>query len=111
MAGIKITELSPAGSELFQDSESFLEDMLNDELGNIRGGYSYIQYQLLLQILNRLTAVTIQLPVSSIQTVASNSVNNNTINSAGNNAIGIGNSIFNGLTINGLSLSNVNTVR
>ncbi len=102
MAGIKITELSPAGSELFQDSESFLEDMLNDELGSIRGGYSYMQYQLLLQILNRLTAVTIQLPVSSIQTVTSNSANNNTFR--------IGNNIANGLTINGLSHSNVNTV-
>jgi hypothetical protein len=37
MAHIKISDLSPAGSQFFQDSESFLGDLTEDELG-IRGG-------------------------------------------------------------------------
>jgi hypothetical protein len=37
MANIKISDLSPAGSGFFQDSESFLGDLTEDELG-IRGG-------------------------------------------------------------------------
>ena len=37
MAEIKITELRPAGSELFQDSESFLNE-LNDQEMSIVGG-------------------------------------------------------------------------
>jgi hypothetical protein len=37
MANIKISDLSPAGSQFFQDSESFLGDLTEDELG-IRGG-------------------------------------------------------------------------
>ncbi|NJM71888.1 MAG: hypothetical protein HC862_17750 [Scytonema sp. RU_4_4] len=37
MADIKITELRPAGSELFQDSESFLNE-LNDQEMSVFGG-------------------------------------------------------------------------
>ncbi|BAU13090.1 hypothetical protein LEP3755_36270 [Leptolyngbya sp. NIES-3755] len=37
MASIKISELRPVGSELFQDSESFLNE-LNDRDLDIRGG-------------------------------------------------------------------------
>ncbi|MDZ8109384.1 MAG: hypothetical protein RM338_27665 [Nostoc sp. DedQUE12a] len=37
MANIKINNLSPAGSELFQDSESFLNELTDAELGT-RGG-------------------------------------------------------------------------
>lgn len=32
MATIKLTELRPAGSELFEDSETFLNELTNDEL-------------------------------------------------------------------------------
>ena len=38
MAVIKISELRPAGSELFQDSESFLNE-LNDQEMSVSGGY------------------------------------------------------------------------
>lgn len=38
MASIKINELRPAGSELFQDSESFLNELTNEELGTVEGG-------------------------------------------------------------------------
>ena len=37
MAVIKISELRPAGSELFQDSESFLNDLSEREVGAIEG--------------------------------------------------------------------------
>ncbi|MHC5937797.1 hypothetical protein [Nostoc sp.] len=37
MASIKISELRPAGSELFQDSESFLQELGAQEMG-ITGG-------------------------------------------------------------------------
>jgi hypothetical protein len=38
MAKLKISELSPAGSELFQDSENFLEELSDRELGLVIGG-------------------------------------------------------------------------
>ncbi|MEH1909627.1 MAG: hypothetical protein V7L05_05485 [Nostoc sp.] len=39
MASIKISELRPAGSELFQDSESFLQELGAQEMG-ITGGFT-----------------------------------------------------------------------
>lgn len=38
MATIEISDLHPAGSDLFIDSESFLNDLNADELGDINGG-------------------------------------------------------------------------
>jgi hypothetical protein len=38
MAKIKISELNPAGAELFQDSENFLEELSDRELGFVGGG-------------------------------------------------------------------------
>jgi soluble P-type ATPase len=38
MAKLKITELNPAGSELFQDSENFLEELSDRELNLVVGG-------------------------------------------------------------------------
>lgn len=38
MNSIKISDLRPAGSELFQDSESFLTELRGDELADIKGG-------------------------------------------------------------------------
>ena len=37
MAKIKLSELSPAGSELLQDSESFLNELKDYELENVIG--------------------------------------------------------------------------
>jgi hypothetical protein len=37
MPTIKISQLSPVGSELFQDSESFLSELADEELGIIGG--------------------------------------------------------------------------
>ncbi|MDJ0532288.1 MAG: hypothetical protein QNJ70_07275 [Xenococcaceae cyanobacterium MO_207.B15] len=40
MAQLKLSELSPPGSELFQDSESFLEELSDRELDFVVGGDS-----------------------------------------------------------------------
>lgn len=38
MAKIKLSELSPAGSELFQDAENFLPELSDREIENVIGG-------------------------------------------------------------------------
>jgi hypothetical protein len=38
MATLKISELNPAGAELFQDSENFLEELSDREIGLVVGG-------------------------------------------------------------------------
>lgn len=38
MASIKVTELRPAGSELFQDSESFLNELSDSQIDHVVGG-------------------------------------------------------------------------
>ena len=42
MAVIKISELRPAGSELFQDSESFLNELNDQEMSTLGGGDVFI---------------------------------------------------------------------
>lgn len=39
MARIKLNDLSPIGSELFQDSESFLNELSSEELIGVQGGF------------------------------------------------------------------------
>ncbi|WP_157162562.1 hypothetical protein [Cylindrospermum stagnale] len=41
MANLKIDELQSAGTELFEDSESFLNELNSNELANAVGGYGY----------------------------------------------------------------------
>lgn len=38
MSRIRISELYPTGLELFEDSESFLNELSDQELGQIKGG-------------------------------------------------------------------------
>lgn len=38
MASIKIFNLYPAGSELFKDSENFMTELVDNEIGSINGG-------------------------------------------------------------------------
>lgn len=40
MSKIKINDLHSAGSDLFSDSESFMSDLVDSELGTIHGGWS-----------------------------------------------------------------------
>lgn len=44
MASIKIFNLHSAGSELFKDSESFMTELVDNELGSINGGKGIVQY-------------------------------------------------------------------
>ncbi len=38
MASIKISDLRPSGFDLFEDSESFLEELNDENMGIINGG-------------------------------------------------------------------------
>jgi hypothetical protein len=38
MANIKINDIKPAGVELFADYESFMDQLVDSELNNIKGG-------------------------------------------------------------------------
>ncbi len=38
MASVKIFDLYPAGSKLFKDSESFMTELVDNEIGSINGG-------------------------------------------------------------------------
>ena len=44
MATIKISDLHSAGSELFMDSESYLNELTNDELNIAHGGLFFSPY-------------------------------------------------------------------
>jgi hypothetical protein len=49
MANIKVSELSSAGSELFMDSESFLQDLADTDVMSVHGGegngfQKYLEY-------------------------------------------------------------------
>jgi len=104
MAKIKITDLSPTGSKLFHDSESFLDELSDGEIGSIKGG-DVFNYKLLLEILRKHTiAYNVQLTGKTLQTAFSNSINgNDVINDLNRNTIV-------GQTLNGLSLNNINTI-
>ncbi|MBD2533346.1 hypothetical protein H6G97_28795 [Nostoc flagelliforme FACHB-838] len=39
MANIAISDLHTVGANLFQDSESFLNDITNEEMTNLSGGF------------------------------------------------------------------------
>ena len=41
MANINISDLRPAGADLFLDSESYLNDLTEGEMINIGGGWSW----------------------------------------------------------------------
>ncbi|MCC5647542.1 hypothetical protein LC607_32470 [Nostoc sp. CHAB 5824] len=65
MASIKISELRPAGSELFQDSESFLNELNEKETLSLVGG--------------AFTAVGVSVSAQTVVSINGNSVNANTV--------------------------------
>ena len=65
MASIKISELRPAGSELFQDSESFLNELSEREMGSLEGG--------------AFTAVGVSISEQTVVSVNGNTFNANTL--------------------------------
>ncbi|MGL5875737.1 MAG: hypothetical protein ACRC2R_25815 [Xenococcaceae cyanobacterium] len=44
MANLNISNLEPAGSDLFEDNENFLADLNDSESGDVAGGHSYYGY-------------------------------------------------------------------
>jgi hypothetical protein len=44
MASITLSELRPVGSELFQDSESYLNELGDREVNSVVGGFFDYQY-------------------------------------------------------------------
>jgi DNA replication initiation complex subunit (GINS family) len=45
MSNIKISELQPTGLELFQDCESFINELTDQEIGSIKGGIdTYVNF-------------------------------------------------------------------
>lgn len=44
MANIAISDLRPVGANLFQDSESFLNDITSEEMTNLSGGFFFSFY-------------------------------------------------------------------
>ncbi|MDJ0590124.1 MAG: hypothetical protein QNJ72_09040 [Pleurocapsa sp. MO_226.B13] len=43
MSKIQLSELNPAGSELFEDSENFMNELNDEEMGNVVGGLTFAQ--------------------------------------------------------------------
>ncbi len=72
MPNIKISELYPLGSDLFQDSESFLNEMSNDEIQGLIGG-------------RRGGRLVLNIGTVNINTVFSANTNTINANSIGNN--------------------------
>lgn len=92
MAVIDISELNPAGSQLFQDSESFLNELTDDEIVGVEGGLNLTNY--LKQLSFNLADLTKLKSAQTILGIQGNSVRNNTIN---------------GQTYNARTANNVNT--
>ena len=44
MASIQINDLCPVGSELFNDSESFLQELSTEDINELLGGGGYIRF-------------------------------------------------------------------
>lgn len=44
MTSIEISNLYSVGSELFKDSESFMAELVDSELGSIKGGIGTLPY-------------------------------------------------------------------
>ena len=41
MSEIKLSNLNPAGSELFQDSESYISELNEQEMASVVGGFTF----------------------------------------------------------------------
>ncbi len=70
MASIKISELRPAGSELFQDSESFLQELGAQEMG-ITGGFTFAN-----SIANTIGNSSVVVATKNANTVNANTIGN-----------------------------------
>lgn len=87
MTTIKISELAPTGSGLFEDHESFLHELTDEDLGGIEGGLRYTYFVQITKLLKRDRWGKGQ----TMNTARGNSMNNNTINGRGFNGQTFGN--------------------
>lgn len=69
MAQIELSELSPAGCELFQDSESFLNELNDREIAGVAGGGGVSG--IVTQIISQGSAVASQNSISGGQNTVS----------------------------------------
>ncbi|MBE9168979.1 hypothetical protein IQ238_16145 [Pleurocapsales cyanobacterium LEGE 06147] len=94
MAQIRISGLNSAGSELFADGESFLQELAEDELAAIAGGF-------------------LKINLSNLSILSEQSFDFNYFRAQGTAVSGLGNSVnnntINGQTYNANSVSNINT--
>lgn len=58
MAEIKLSELRPAGSELLQDSESFLTELSDRELDNVVGGHNQSHFTIYIKPFTNIEPIT-----------------------------------------------------
>jgi len=79
MSSIKVIDLCPTGAELFHDSESFLNELSDDEM-SIVGAGRFGKFQSLVNVVINITSNTVF------------TVNGNTVN---------GNTFGNGVTVRG----------
>lgn len=101
MSEIKITELNPTGIELFQDSESFLQELSEDEIGIVKGGNLTVNLSDLTIDLSKITVDLSELQ-NIINARGANSLNSLQLPMEGNTAIG--------RTVNARTAGNFNTV-
>lgn len=99
MSSIEISNLHPVGYELFQSTESFLDELAEHEIEAVRGGCTGLNYQDFLLLVEKLSIATLdarQLQEGrTVATVYGNSINNNTVN---------------GQTFNARTAANANTM-
>jgi len=98
MASIQIYKLLPIGFELFEDSESFLNNLTDEEISIVKGGHLSCDLR---NFLREITVGSSQFHVlgaydyQTVANVQGNSINNNT---------------YIGQGINAVSYSNANTI-
>lgn len=72
MSFIQISELRPVGSELFQDSESYLQELSSQETGTIEGGYNGLVLTSVIEspLVNSLLTISQGISVNTISAVS-----------------------------------------
>jgi hypothetical protein len=81
MTKLIISELNPVGSELFQDSESFLEDLSEREINSIVGGIDTVVTQNSISVGSINTATFVGISQTNV-TVAVSNVNASNVNAS-----------------------------
>ncbi|MGB6297884.1 MAG: hypothetical protein WBF90_17105 [Rivularia sp. (in: cyanobacteria)] len=72
MSFIQISELRPVGSELFQDSESYLQELSSQEIGTIEGGHNGLVLTSVIEspLINSLFTISQGISVNSVSAIS-----------------------------------------